>query len=773
MLPFRKWSARILNILSRLRPDSPREPGHGFDSVLQEVNRKCDELRASDSAQLKSAAQDLRRRTWSDSMVPEAFALAAVQAERLLGIRMFDVQLLGALVMADGKVAEMQTGEGKTLAAVPVVYALTLACGGVHVLTANDYLAKRDALWMGDIYKSLGFSVGYIVQQMTAAERRKAYACDIVYATPNEVGFDFLRDQLCLDPGELVHQPFRSALFDEVDSILIDEARIPLVIAGGDITPQDLAYRCAAIARTLRLHVDYSVDEYARNILLMDSGAAKAEEALQCGNLYDLRNAQLLTAILDALHAQTLLRRDIDYIVRNNAIELVDEFKGRIAENRRWAAGLQSAVEAKENLALNKQGRILGSITLENLAGLYPRICGMTGTAATQAEEFFKIYRLEVVVIPTNRPVIRVDEKDMLFRTKAEKEQALLAEIVQVHGTGRPILVGTASVAESEQLSTRLRQARMPHNVLNARNHETEARIVAQAGALGAVTISTNMAGRGTDIPLGGTSARERQRVLELGGLYVIGTNRHENRRIDHQLRGRSGRQGDPGLSRFFISLEDDLMERFGIREALTDRMPEAEAIEHVQRVIEGQNLEIRKTLRKYEQIIEAQRRIVHARRREVLTGAAESVLETNAPELFERMCQRVGRERLAELEVRLTLLEIDEAWSLYLADIAELRSGIHWVSLGGKDPLNEYLHQSALAFENMLEDLDSRVIAAFSELQPGKQGEWDGLSKFDRGATWTYVINDRPFGDFGERLAKALVQNIRQMLQSRPFIGT
>jgi preprotein translocase subunit SecA len=762
MLPFRRWSARILDFLSRLKPGSPWEPGHEYDFALHEINRRRGELRVRDSASLQRAAQDLRRRTWDDSMVPGVFALAAEQAERILGLRMFDVQLLGALVMADGKVAEMQTGEGKTLAAVPAVCALALACGGVHVLTANDYLAKRDASWMGDIYKSFDFSVGYVTQQMAAAERRNAYACNIVYATPNEVGFDFLRDQLCLDPGELVHQPFRSALFDEVDSILIDEARIPLVIAGGDITPQDLASRCAAIARTLRLHVDYGVDEYARNILLMDSGAAKVEQALHCGNLYDLRNVQRLTAILDALHAQTLLRRDVDYIVKNNAIELVDEFKGRIAENRRWAAGLQSAVEAKENLPLKKQGRILGSITLENLAGLYPRICGMTGTAATQAEEFFKIYGLQVVAIPTNRPVIRVDEKDILFRTKGEKEQALLAEIARVHATGQPILVGTASVAESERLSACLRKARIPHHVLNARNHEAEARIVAQAGALGAVTISTNMAGRGTDIPLGGTPSRERQRVLELGGLYVIGTNRHESRRIDHQLRGRSGRQGDPGLSRFFISLEDDLLERFGIHEALKDRTPKAEAIEHVQRIIESQNLEIRQTLRKYEQIIEAQRRIIHARRRDVLTGAAESVLETNASELFERLCRHIGRERLTELERRLTLLEIDQAWSLYLADIAELRSGIHWVSLGGKDPLNEYLHQSAQSFENLQKDLESQIIAAFSELQPDLL---PGLSKFERGATWTYVINDQPFGDFGERLARALVQRIRQML--------
>jgi len=757
-------SARILKFLSRLQPGSVRDPGRGYDSIMQQINSLRAQLRKEDDTQLRFRAQRMRDLAWDDAMLVEALALAAEQAERILGMHMFDVQLLGALLMTESKVAEMQTGEGKTLAAVPAASALALASGGVHVLTANDYLAKRDASWMGDVYRSLGLTVGYITQQMPAEERREMYACDVVYATPNEVGFDFLRDQLCLDPGGLVHQPFRSALFDEVDSILIDEARIPLVIAGGDMTPPELAYRCAAIARMLRPNFDYGVDEYARNVVLRNPGAANVERALHCGNLYDLRNGHLLTAILDALHAQTLLRRDVDYLVKNNAIELVDEFKGRIAENRRWAAGLQTAVEAKENLPLKKQGQILGSITLENLAGLYPRICGMTGTAATQAAEFFKIYGLEVVAIPTNRPVIRVDEKDILFRTKAEKESALIEEIAGVHATGRPILVGTASVAESERLSALLRQAAIRHHVLNARNDEAEAQIIAQAGSLGAVTISTNMAGRGTDIPLGGTPPNDRERILELGGLYVIGTNRHESRRIDHQLRGRAGRQGDPGSSRFFISLEDDLMVRFGIRDALRDKTPEAEAIEHVQRIIEGQNLEIRQTLRKYEQIIEAQRRIIHARRHDVLTGAAGSVIESHAPDLFEELCREFGRERVAEQERRLTLLKMDESWSNYLADVAELRSGIHWVSLGGKDPLNEYLHQTALSFENLLNGLDQQIIDDFSNMPRESGGEKD-LPKFDRGATWTYVINDQPFGNISERMAKAIVQLVRQLI--------
>jgi preprotein translocase subunit SecA len=765
MSPVGELSAKIIKFLSRLRPGSVREAGSSHDVVLLQINRLRAQLHQEDDSRLLDISRRLRGQSWDDNLLTEAFALAAEQAERILGLRMFDVQLLGALVMTEGKVAEMQTGEGKTLAAVPAVYVLALASGGVHVLTANDYLAKRDAGWMGQIYSSLGLSVGYITQQITAAERRRAYACDVVYATPNEIGFDFLRDQLCLDRDELVHQPFRSALFDEVDSILIDEARIPLVIAGGDMTPPELAYRCAGIARSLRLSSDYGVDEYARNIHLTESGAARAERALRCGNLYDLRNVQVLTAVLDAVHAEVLLRRDVDYLVKNDVIELVDEFKGRIAENRRWAAGLQTAVEAKENLPLKKQGQILGSITLENMAALYPRICGMTGTAATQADEFFKIYGLEVVAIPTNRPMIRVDEKDILFRTKAAKEEALVNEIGGAHATGRPVLVGTASVEESERLSERLRQSAIAHHVLNARNDEAEAQIIAQASAPGAVTISTNMAGRGTDIPLGGTPPRDREKILELGGLYVIGTNRHESRRIDHQLRGRSGRQGDPGSSRFFISLEDDLMERFGIREALRGQTPGAEAVEHVQRIIEGQNLEIRQTLRKYEQIIEAQRRILHVKRREVLLNTSGSILESEAPELFERLCERFGRASLTELERRLTLLKIDEAWSNYLADIAELRSGIHWVSLGGKDPFNEYLHRAAMSFENLLNDLDHQIIDAFSNLPTDPRGEIASLPKVDRGATWTYVINDQPFGNLGERMAKAVVQLVRQTI--------
>jgi preprotein translocase subunit SecA len=761
----RKAADWIGRYVRGLQPGSPHDSGSAYQPVLNQINNRRAQLHGEESTQLQAIARRLRGEACDQNSTVEAMALAAEMSERILGQRLFDVQLIGALVMADAKIAEMQTGEGKTLAAVPAVYVLALACSGVHILTANDYLAKRDAEWMGDIYRSLGLSVSYINQSMSSEDRRRAYACDVVYATPNEVGFDLLRDQLCLYPCELVHKPFRCALFDEIDSILIDEARIPLVIAGGDTAPADLAYRCAAVVRPLRPGIHFGTDEFGRNIQLTDSGVAVVEQSLHCPNLYEMRYAAVLAAIQDALHAEFLLRRDVDYIVKNNAIELVDEFKGRIAENRRWPAGLQSAIEAKENLPLKNQGRILGSITLQNLAALYPRKCGMTGTAATQAAEFLQMYGLEVVVIPTNRPVIRIDHPDIIFRTSEEKERNLIAEIAGEHAAGRPVLVGTASVAESERLSERLHQAGIPHHVLNARNDEVEAQIIAQAGALGAVTISTNMAGRGTDIPVGGFPPQNRDKILELGGLYVIGTNRHESRRIDHQLRGRAGRQGESGSSRFFISLEDDLMERFGIQEALHGNMPEGKAIGHVQQIIEGQNLEIRKTLRKYEQIIEQQRKILQTMRNEVLSGDGESLIEVVEPELYERLCKQFGQQRIVELERLITLTKIDELWSDYLFDVAELRSGIHWVSFAGNDPLNEYLHQVASKFEALQNRIDEQIIATFADLQSGENGEWPELPRFDRGATWTYVINDQPFGTISERFMKNLVQRIRQIL--------
>lgn len=510
------------------------------EDQLRDINRRRDELADLTGDQLKSAAKGLS----TDAGVVETFALAAVIAERVLGLHLFDVQILGALALKRGEIAEMQTGEGKTVAAVPAVIWYAIKRRGVHVLTANDYLARRDAKWMGGIYDWFGLSVGHISQDMPAERRRAAYLSDVTYATANEVGFDHLRDGLARGADELVQRPFAFAVIDEADSILIDEARIPLVIAGGVPEDSALAYRVDSLVAGLRLHVHFSLDEFARNVQLTDSGIACVERALGCGSLFEAQNLRILTAVQDALHARALLRRNVDYVVKEGSIELVDEFKGRIAQNHRWPAGLQSAIEAKERVRLKTQGRILGSITVQSLAGMYERICGMTGTAATQASEFWKVYKLPVTVIPTNRPVIRKDLADVVYADKEARNRALAEEIRKVHETGRPILVGTASVEESEALSRRLQFLGIPHSVLNARNDEAEAEIVAGAGALGAVTVSTNMAGRGTDILLGGNPPTDRDQVVALGGLYVIGTTRHEARRIDNQLRGRAGRQG-------------------------------------------------------------------------------------------------------------------------------------------------------------------------------------------------------------------------------------
>ncbi len=680
----------------------------------------------------------------------ETFALTAVIAERVLGLRMFDVQLLGAVALQRGDIAEMQTGEGKTLAAVPAIVWHALQGRGVHVLTVNDYLARRDAEWMRDIFSWFGLSTAYLSQSMSSESRRSAYLCDITYATANEVGFDFLRDSLVRSPEEIVQRPFAFALIDEADSILIDEARIPLVIAGGVSEDSALAYRVDAAVSKLRPHSSYLLDEFSRNVQLTDAGIARVERELGCGNLFEEKNLRVLTAVQDALHAHALLRRDVHYVVKNGCIELVDEFKGRIAENRRWPAGLQSALEAKERVTLKTQGRILGSITVQNLVSLYERICGMSGTAATQADEFWKVYKLPVTVIPPNRPVIRQDLPDIVYADKHSRDRAVIEEIRKVHSTGRPILVGTASVEDSELLSRHLQSLGIPHSVLNARNDEAEAEIVAQAGAFGAVTISTNMAGRGTDILLGGNPAKDRERVLQLGGLYVIGTTRHEARRIDNQLRGRAGRQGDPGSSRFFLSREDDLLVRFGIAEN-----PD---VDSVQRRAESQNLEIRETLWKYESIVENHRREVSSFRREVLLSPGWSIASMLSPERYLELLQIVDAAELETAGRRLVLSVLDDLWADYLANVAELKGGIQWVAWGGRDPVYEFLTTVNGIYADFQRRLNDETAEAFATAAVHEgQILFTNEEKFERGATWTYLTSDQPFGTFSERIAKGL----------------
>jgi preprotein translocase subunit SecA len=719
---------------------------HESADQLQAINERRQKLSQLTDDQLKSAARVAR----GDTDIIEIFALAAAIAERVLGLRMFDVQMLGALAMQRGHIAEMKTGEGKTLAAVPAVIWHARQGRGAHVLTANDYLASRDARWMRGIYDWFGLSVAHISQTMSPERRRAAYLCDVTYATANEVGFDYLRDGLARSAEELVQRELVFALIDEADSILIDEARIPLVIAGGVPEDSAMARRVDSIVGELRPHQHYSLDEAARNVQLTDAGIQRVEAQLDCGNLFDAENFPILTAVQDALHAHALLRRNVDYVVKNESIELVDEFKGRVAQNRRWPAGLQSAVEVKERVQLNRQGRILGSITVQSLAHLYGRICGMTGTAATQAEEFWQVYKLPVTVIPTNRPVIRQDLPDLVYADKEARSLALSEEIRKVHETRRPILVGTASVEESEKLSRSLHRTGIEHSVLNAKNDEAEAEIIAQAGALGAVTVSTNMAGRGTDILLGGNPPQDREQVVGLGGLYVLGTTRHEARRIDNQLRGRAGRQGDPGTSRLLISLDDDLLIRFGIAEN-----PD---IESVQRTAEGQNLEIRKTLWKYDCTVEHHRSEMYALRREILLSPGWSLRAMVSEEQYGGLTQAVSQGALEKVGRHLALALIDELWADYLANVAELKGGIHWVSWGGRDPLYEFLTGEQAIYADFHRCLIEEIADALAnaEIRDGEIHFPDGR-RFERGATWTYITTDQPFGTLGERIVKGL----------------
>jgi preprotein translocase subunit SecA len=724
-------------------------------------------LQSAGERELQKMSEDLRRRARQGEppakLLVEAYALVREACRRVLGLRPFDVQVMAAAAMHQGKLAEMQTGEGKTLTAVFPAYLNALSGRGVHIMTANDYLARRDAGWMGPVYRFLGLSVGVVQEKMPAAQRQRAYQADITYLTAKEAGFDYLRDQIRFDKKELVHRPFHYALVDEADFILIDEARVPLVIAGETPEPAVDPLRMAEIVRRLEPGVHYETDENRRNVHLTESGIRRAEELLHCQNLYDPENLLLFSALNVALHARVLLQRDVDYIVRQGKIELVDEFTGRVADRRRWPHGIQTAVEAREGLTLQAEGRILGSITLQHFLRLYPRMAGMTATAQPAAMEFKEFYDLTVVVIPPHRRCLRLDEPDVVFTHRAAKMEALVQEIARVHAEGRPVLVGTASVAESESLAAALKQVGISCRVLNARRDEQEAHIVAQAGKLEAVTISTNMAGRGTDIRLGGEDESQKERVKALGGLYVIGTNRHESRRVDQQLRGRAGRQGDPGSSRFFVSLEDDLMERYNVRSLIPAKHlppPQAEPINdplvrreiaRAQRIIEGQNFEIRKTLWGYSAIVEEQRKTMQARRRQVLVDTETSFLEATAPRHYAKLHAAVGGETLRQVERTILLYHMDREWSDHLAHIADIREGIHLYRFGGRIPLAEFQQRANGAFVEMQQKVDDDILKTFRSLRVTAGSiDLDRAGLRGPASTWTYLINDNPFGGMG-----------------------
>jgi preprotein translocase subunit SecA len=687
----------------------------------------------------------LRQIVHETRTMPDVIAATAVMASRALGLEMHDEQLLAARALADGCIVEMQTGEGKTLAAVPAVVWHARAHRGVHVLTANDYLAHRDAEWMRATYERLGLTVASIQQGMSTSDRRAAYRADVTYATANEVGFDYLRDGLALHEHELVHRDFEdvTAIVDEADSILIDEARIPLVIAGGAAERSDWPIQADRAVRELAPGHHYALEPGGRNILLTPAGVRHVEHAFGVSNLFDAHQLEAHAAVQDALHAHVLLRKDVDYVVHGGAVLSVDEFKGRIVEERRWPAGLQTALECKEGVRLKTQGRVLGSITVQNLIGMYGHVSGMTGTAVTQASEFREIYELNVVSIPPHRPVVRVDHADRLFPTKADKEAAVVDEIRTVHAMGRPVLVGTASVEESERLSRRLGD--LAHHVLNARHEAKEAEIVARAGVRGAVTISTNMAGRGVDIVLG-------EGVAALGGLHVIGTNRHDSRRIDHQLRGRAGRQGDPGSSQFFVSREDPLF----LKHVADD--PDVEP-DQVQRMAEGSNLDVRLFLRKYESVIEGQRLTLRDRRDAVLLDEMEAGSSV-AMEAGSSVAMEAGSSVTMEagsldpaIKRQATLEVIDDLWSDYLAAIAELRAGTPWLSLGGKDPHRTFLSEVHGMFEQMTGSIEGEVMTRMVESGSSQ------LTGRQRGATWTYLTTDEPFGPMTLRIMRTLVR--------------
>jgi len=842
--------------------------------IVEKINQLEEEFDQLSNKEIREKSLQLIEKVRSDKelsdaitkgeivdILPEAFALVKEASKRTLGLRPFDVQLIGAVALHKGTVAEMKTGEGKTLVASIAIYLNALTGKGVHLVTVNDYLAKRDAVWMGSIYKFLGLDVGVIntnhqsflvewvddekfneaiekdmrvwpkgykgellpsdlyniearknfFTHAVEAERRSAYEADITYGTNNEFGFDYLRDNMVFSIDQVVQaKGHHYAIVDEVDSILIDEARTPLIISGPSGEDVSIYYTADAFVKTLIPEEDYIVDEKNKTAVLTEKGAEKAEKYFNLENLYDPKNIDILHAITQSLRANTLFHRDVDYVVKDGQVIIVDEFTGRLMPGRRWSDGLHQAIEAKEGVKIEAENQTLASITFQNYFRMYDKLAGMTGTAETEAEEFKEIYGLDVLVIPTNKPIIRKDYPDLVYKTKKEKFEAALKEIEELHKQGRPILVGTASIETSEQLSALLKKKGIKHHVLNAKHHEKEAEIIAQAGRIGAVTIATNMAGRGTDILLGGNpeflakdilrkkgltpeeateeqfkealkeaqkiTAEEKKKVIELGGLAVIGTERHESRRIDNQLRGRAGRQGDPGSSRFYLSLEDDLLRLFGgdKLKTLMDRLkiPDGEpiessmvtkAIENAQKRIEGQNFQIRKRLLEFDDVMNRQRQVVYALRRDILEGVnlkdelkqwlydvglyyidkyapaeeyqekwdldeleksfkewlnvdikiprdrewdrkeLEEFIFSKIEEIYNKKEEYYGSGLMREFERYITLQVLDNLWKEHLHLLDRLRESVYLRGYAQRDPLVEYKKESFNLFEDMM----------------------------------------------------------------------
>jgi preprotein translocase subunit SecA len=725
-----KATKKIKTFLNRLKQTSVTEDVQPYESLLKQTLQLADSMNSKADTELQRMTDVIRKKVISgespDGYMAELYAIVVEVFKRTLRITPYSVQVMAAIALHQRNIIEMQTGEGKTLVAVFTACLNALSGKGVHILTFNDYLAKRDANWMRPVYEFLGLSVGFIQESMPVAEKRVAYRCDITYATAREVGFDYLRSCMAYEPGEIILRNFNYAIVDEADAILIDEARNPLVFAGNiEGQPVD-HHQIARYVSTLVQHRDFMLDEYARNVFLTDQGIEKTEHFFTIQNLYDDNHRDLLIAVNLALQARSMLRKDVDYIIEDGRIKLVDEFTGRIVEDRKWQNGLQAAVEAKEGLAVQSEGSILNTISLQHLMNCYPKVSGMTGTAQHAAEEFAGFYGLGVTVIPSHKPCQRIDHPDRIFTHKAAKVKAIIEEVKKIHETGRPILIGTLTVKESEELQVEMERQGIVSAVLNAKNNESEAAIIEQAGMSGAITISTNMAGRGTDIMFGGREQRSKEIIVASGGLHIIGTNRHESLRIDHQLKGRAGRQGDPGSSQFIISMEDDLMVKYGLKSLLPKHLRDlrqegpihhatiARSIAQAQRIIEGQLHEIRLNLHQYAHFIEKQRTILFDRRQDIFFSE-----ESRSKEY--------------------SLFQHDFLWSHYMNDIAALREGIHWQRMAGKNPLQEFYKSSDAMFRQLIADLEDKLSASGSI-------DVSQLKIKRPSSTWTYLVNDNPF---------------------------
>ena len=822
--------------------------------IVAKINSLEDEMSKLSDKELTAKTpyfkEQLKNGKTLDDILPEAFAVVREASKRVLGMRHFDVQLIGGIILHQGRIAEMKTGEGKTLVATLPVYLNALTGEGVHVITVNDYLAKRDSEWMGNLYRFLGLSVGLVIAGMKPVEKQAAYACDVTYGTNNEFGFDYLRDNMVIYKNQLVQRKLKYAIVDEIDSILIDEARTPLIISGRGAQSSNLYQKADRFVKKLQAKVlieeddkdleqeednekyDYIVDLKAKSATLTQKGIQKAEKEFGLENFNDLENSELVHDVNQALHANGIMKKDKDYIVKDGQVLIVDEFTGRIMYGRRYNNGLHQAIEAKEHVKVNDESKTLATITFQNYFRMYEKLSGMTGTAMTEESEFQEIYKLDVVEIPTNKPMIRKDNPDIIYKNENVKFKAVIEDIKRAHSKGQPVLIGTVSIDKSEKLSKMLDKEGIPHEVLNAKYHEKEAQIIAQAGKFGAVTIATNMAGRGTDIMLGGNSEylakeemkklkysdeeienavahnetdnkeiiasrnkfnelkakyeeqikEEKQKVIDAGGLKIIGTQRHESRRIDNQLRGRSGRQGDPGESRFYIGLDDDLMKIFGgdiitkVYNTLgaSEDMPIesrtiSRAVENAQKKVEGRNFSIRKNVLQYDDVMNVQRTVIYAQRREVLDGkdlkenilkmmdavvelvvdshivgdeevnresllqdiqttlginevealkkdkfdrtAIVSELQDKAHKIYEEKENEFGSENLRELERVVMLKIVDQKWMDHIDNMDELKKGIGLRGYGQKDPVVQYRLEGTDMFDDMIEDIKIDVV--------------------------------------------------------------